>query len=76
MKILANDTLMSVKIVLDKGDYIIKVKVPNGLVNEWNLGTNEEVAKAKSATIINTYNQALEEVQKSVVSAYEEASSS
>ena len=72
MKILADDTLMVVKIYKKGGDYFVSVKVHNGIVNEWNMGSDELVAKKKSATIVNTYLQALDEVQKSVVSAYEQ----
>ena len=73
MTILAQDPLMSCKIVKHKGEYKLTVKVHNGIANEWSLGTDENIAKAKSATIVNTYIQALDEVQKSVVQAYEDS---
>lgn len=52
--------------------FIIKVRVPERTVNEWNLGFNEEVAQSKAATIVETYRKGLEFVQDQVRSVFSE----
>jgi len=49
----------------DEG-YILKIRVPDKSVNEWNLGLEEDVAKGKVATVLDTYAQGLEYVQEQV----------
>ncbi len=81
------ENLMSYKVELDKDtkEYSVSVKVhqwgedadgnlyPNGTVNTWNLGLNEEIAKSKVKTIVDTYLKGLEFVQSEVRRVFEEA---
>jgi len=76
---IAKDPLMSFKIVkTEEGEFVMAVKVhkfsvdaegntyADGTVNEWTLGLNEEIAQAKTKTIIDTYLKGLEFVQSEV----------
>jgi hypothetical protein len=46
---------------------------PSGTVNTWNLGFNEEIAKTKVKTIVDTYLKGLEFIQSEVRKVFEEA---
>ena len=55
-----------------ESEYVLQIKVPDKSVNEWTLGLNEEIAKSKVSTIINSYSQGLEYVQEQVRTAFAE----
>ena len=87
MIILVEEQLMSYKVTKDDktGEIEISVKVhkwgedvdgnlyADGTVNTWNLGTDEDVAKGKVATIVDSYQKGLEFVQSQVRTIFEEA---
>ena len=76
---LVEEALMSYKVTKSKlGIFEVAVKVvkfsadaegeiyPDGTVNTWSLGLNEEIAKSKVKTIIDSYLKGLEFVQSEV----------
>ena len=86
MNILVEEQLMSYKVTKDDktGEIEVSVKVhkwsedvdgnlyADGTVNTWNLGTDEDVAKGKVATIVDSYQKGLEFVQSQVRTIFEE----
>jgi hypothetical protein len=84
--ILVEENLMSYEVKTnEKGEFEVSIRVhrfaedidgnlyPDGTVNTWNLGLNEEIAKSKVKTVIDTYLQGLEFVQGEVRRVFEEA---
>ena len=58
--------MMEATVELIDGDYILKVGVQDKSTNEWNLGSDEAIAKGKVQTVLNSYAEGLEYVQEQV----------
>ncbi len=70
IKVIDSQPLMDYSVVQTSEGYILKVKVLERTVNEWNLGLNEEVAQAKASTLVETYRNGLEFLQNQVREIY------
>jgi hypothetical protein len=70
--IVDNEPLMSYKVIETEEGFICSVRAHGKSVNEWNLGKNEEIAQAKTATIIDSYEKGLEYVQSQVRTIFAE----
>ena len=75
-EIVAETALMSYKVEQVEEEYIIKVTVHGKSVNEWTLGTNEEIAQSKAKTLVDTYMNGLEYVQEQVRNVFAEQENS
>jgi len=58
--------MMEATVELIAGDYILMVSVQDKSTNEWNLGSDEVIAKGKVQTVLNSYADGLEYVQEQV----------
>jgi hypothetical protein len=58
--------MMEAKVEVVDGEYILTIRVPNKSTNEWNLGLDEQIAKGKVVTVLDTYANGLEYVQEKV----------
>jgi len=72
MAIEMKECLMKAIVECVKGEYILKVTVPNRSVNEWTLGKDEGVAKARASKILTSYTNGLEFVQEQVREVFSE----
>lgn len=66
MKIVNEEPLMSYTVEQTTEGYIILVKAHGRTINEWNLGLDEDTARSKVATIVETYLNGLEFIQDQV----------
>jgi len=66
--------MMEATVELIDGDYILKVGVQDKSTNEWNLGSDEQIAKGKVQTVLNSYADGLEYVQEQVRAVFAEQS--
>ena len=61
------DSLLKTEVIRNTdGEYVIKVIVSGGSINEWSLGHDEAIAKGKVSTILGSYMNGLEFVQEEV----------
>lgn len=68
--IIDSQPLMDYSVTQTAEGYILKVRVFERTVNEWNLGLNEEVAQSKASTLIEMYRDGLEFLQDQVRETY------
>lgn len=70
--IIEEEVLMSYSVNKnEKGVYVLTVKAHGNSVNEWDLGTNEEIAQSKTTTIVSSYTKGMEFVQSQVRDIFE-----
>ncbi len=67
--------LMVAKVVKSKlGIYSLRVKAYNGSTNEWSFGMDEQIAKGRTATVLDAYAKGMEFIQEQVRTAFDEES--